>query len=199
MVVAKPSPVCETTRKRIGPSRRRGAWANPVEASSFWKSARPPNTRLPRRNTAKVRITQPNRAPMTLLTTSEEADRPGGDEHRRPQQSGDQGYHHQGVSHRRAVEIELGVDRSIEAGGSRRLSEHGADRIGASRQARLAAQSRLNFTPTTEWSAPFSRMSLALSLVGAMFSDRFRPLMSRQMRSAVAFASSSPRLLQWWK
>ena len=69
MVVTPPSPVSETTRKN-GPSSRSGAWAYPVDASSFWKSARPPNTRLPRRNTAKVGTTQPNSAPMTPRTTT---------------------------------------------------------------------------------------------------------------------------------
>ncbi len=55
-------------------------------------------------------------------------------------------------------------------------------------------QSRRRWTSVTRWSAPLRSTSDARSLVGAMFSRRLRPLISRQMDLAVPTASS---LVNW--
>lgn len=84
--------------------------------------------------------------------------------------------------------------RVTATGTGRRVASAG--RLVRDRQGRLVwpqrvAQSFRSFTRAMLWSASFSRMSCALSRVGKMFSRRFGPLISRQMRWAVAVASSS--------
>jgi putative hydrolase of the HAD superfamily len=55
----------------------------------------------------------------------------------------------------------------------------------------LGIQSRRSCTRSTRWSAVLCKISDARSRVGAMFSARLRPLISRQIPLAVATASSS--------
>ena len=51
----------------------------------------------------------------------------------------------------------------------------------------------------TEWSAPFSRIRRALSLVGSMLSLRLGWSVSSHTRSATTLASSTERLAKRWK
>ena len=53
-----------------------------------------------------------------------------------------------------------------------------------------ANQRRRSWTSVTLWSAPLRSTNEARERVGAMFSRRLRPLISRQMNCAVAVASS---------
>ena len=63
----------------------------------------------------------------------------------------------------------------------------------------IARQSFRRRTRTTEWRSPFSRISVARSRVGAMFSRRFTSLISRQMLLAVVRAASSDSSAKRWK
>ncbi len=54
-------------------------------------------------------------------------------------------------------------------------------------------QRRRSDTSVTRWSGPLRSISAARDLVGAMFSRRFLPLISRQMNLATSTASSGDR------